>query len=55
MGVIEWLIIFTFCFSSPIAFLIIMFVEKRIDENSKFGKWWRRHIVGLESKDDNTK
>jgi hypothetical protein len=32
-----------------------MFIEKRIDENSRFGQWWRRHIVGLEPKDDNTK
>jgi|688.fasta_scaffold485650_3 hypothetical protein len=55
MDIIELLIILIVCFSSPIAFLIIMFVEKRLDENSKFGKWWRRHIVDLEPKDDNTK
>lgn len=55
MDIIELLIIFIVCFSSPIAFLIITFVEKRLDENSKFGKWWRRHIVDLEPKDDNTK
>jgi hypothetical protein len=55
MGIIEGLIIFIACFSSPIAFLIITFVENRIDENSRFGKWWRRHIVDLEPKDDNTK
>jgi hypothetical protein len=55
MGIIELIIIFFICFSSPIAFLIIMFVEKRIDENSRFGRWWRKHIVDLEPKDDNTK
>ena len=55
MDIIELLIILIVCFSSPIVFLIIMFVEKRLDENSKFGKWWRRHIVDLEPKDDNTK
>jgi hypothetical protein len=55
MDIIKWLIILIACFSSPIAFLIITFVEKRLDKTSRFGKWWRRHIVDLEPKDDNTK
>jgi hypothetical protein len=60
MKIIELLFIFFACFSGPITFLIIMFVEKRIDEkrineNSRFGRWWRKHIVDLEPKDDNTK
>ena len=29
-------------------------VEKNIDEKSRFGKWWRNNIIGIEPKDDIT-
>ena len=54
MIIFAYIWIFFIIFTS-FSFFLIVFVEKRIDENSKFGKWWRRHIVDLEPKDDNTK
>jgi hypothetical protein len=54
MGTLELVFIIVIMSLNPILFLVITIVEKRLDENSKFGKWWRSHVVGIEPKDDIT-
>jgi hypothetical protein len=54
MVIIAYIWIFFIIFTSLFFFLIV-FIDKRIKENTSFGKWWRNNIVGIESKDDITK
>ena len=54
MVIIAYIWIFFVIFTSLFFFLIV-FIDKRIKEDTPFGKWWRNNIVGIESKDDITK
>ena len=53
MIIIAYIWIFFIIFTSLFFFLMV-FVDKRIKEDTPFGKWWRNNIVGIESKDDIT-
>jgi hypothetical protein len=32
----------------------MLIIDKNIDENSQFGKWWRNNMIGFAPKDDIT-
>ena len=53
MIIIAYILIFFIVFTS-VFFMSMIIVEKNIDENSRFGKWWRNNIIGIEPKDDIT-
>ena len=53
MVIIAYIWIFFIVFTS-VFFMSMIVVEKNIDENSRFGKWWRNNIIGIEPKDDIT-
>jgi len=46
---IIWIILIIFSIMVP---AIIMFVENNFEENHPFMKWWRKHVVGYDPKDD---
>ena len=53
MVIIAYIWIF-FLFLSSMLFVSMLIIDKNVDENSRFGKWWRNNIIGTEPKDDIT-
>ena len=51
MIIIAYIWIFFIVFTS-VFFMSMIIVEKNIDENSRFGKWWRKHIIDKDEKHD---
>ena len=43
---------FFFLILSAAFFTTMLIIDKNIDENSKFGKWWRSNVIGIYPKDD---
>jgi len=53
MIIIAYIWIFFLALSSA-SFTVMLIIDKHIDENSRFGRWWRNNMIGIEPKDDIT-